>query len=80
MMKFNHTANGSIATNSLRPVQISMSSTGDSFLLEMEEGTLYERLDIRQHFNTFNEAVRYAETNIGVSINWPELDKALENV
>ena len=80
MMTFNHTANGSTATNSIRPVQISLSSTGESFLLEMEEGTLYERLDVRRHFNTFEEAVRYAETNVGVSVNWGQLDKALENV
>lgn len=67
MMQFENTMLGAEATNSLRPVLISESSTGESFLLEMEEGTLYERLDVRRHFDTFEEAVRFAETNIGVS-------------
>lgn len=80
MMKFNHTANGSIATNSIRPVQISESSSGESFLLEMEEGTLYERLDVRRHFDTFKEAVRFAEANVGVSIKLEEFDKVLEKM
>lgn len=69
MMQFENTMLGAEATNSLRPVLISESSTGESFLLEMEKGTLYERLDVRRHFDTFEEAVRFAETNIGVSIN-----------
>lgn len=69
MMQFENTMFGAEATNSLRPVRISESSTGESFLLEMEEGTLYERLDVRRHFDTFEDAVRFAETNIGVSID-----------
>lgn len=70
MMKFETTLFGSKATNSLLPVMISESSTGESYILEMKEGTLYERLDVRRHFDSFDEAVRFAETNVGVSVKF----------
>lgn len=70
MMNFEQTAFGAIATNSIRPVRII--GSGESCILEMPEGTLYERLDTRRYFDTFNEAVRYAEANIGMKVNLGE--------
>lgn len=69
-MQFESTHFGAIATNSLRPVRIIGSE--ESYILEMPEGTLYERLDTRRYFDTFNEAVRYAESNIGMKANLGE--------
>lgn len=69
-MQFESTAFGAKATNSVRPVTIIAS--GESYILEMPKGTLYEVLDTRRYFDTFDEAKRYAEQNIGMRINWED--------
>jgi len=58
------------ATNSIKPVTITKGITG--FWLDLPNGDLYE--DHKQMFcyDSFEEAKRYAETNVGMKMNWED--------
>ena len=69
----------SIATNSLKPVRIVRYATGEygrsDWMVYTPEGGLNDNRPQRGPFATFNEAKRNAEADVGVSINWDEVDE-----
>lgn len=72
MMIFEQTGNTFTATNSIKPVTIRMMEETD-FLLDMPQGDLYNDFKIvDQWFETFEEAKRWAETYVGMKMNWSD--------
>lgn len=78
MMNFETVALGTnapdiyVATNSIKPVAIRAMDEA-TFLLDMPEGDLYLDFKIMgEFFETFEEAVRWAETRVGVKFNMEE--------
>jgi predicted double-glycine peptidase len=77
MMTFNAVnENLAVATNSIKTVQISREIDADNYdrntwMLHTPDGQLYEEdLTMVGPFDSFEKAKRYAEANVGVSINW----------
>ena len=75
MMNFETVAIGNnapdiyMATNSIKPVVIRPMDES-AFFLDMPEGDLYLDFKIMsQFFETFDDAVRWAETRVGVKFN-----------
>ena len=75
MMQFETVALGTnapdiyVATNSIKPVVI-RAIEEDVFLLDMPKGDLYLDFKIMgEFFETFDDAVRWAETRVGVKFN-----------
>ena len=71
MMTFRETLFGWVANNSIKPVCISFIGT-TQWDLALPKGDLYS--DERQSFDfaSFEEAKRYAETNVGMKMNWED--------
>ena len=71
MMTFRETLFGWVANNSIKPVCISFGGPV-AWDLALPKGDLYS--DERQSldFKTFEEAKRYAETNVGMKMNWED--------
>ena len=61
-----------IATNSIKPVIIrELDEYGQDFALDMPEGDLYNDFPINnQWFGSFDEAKRWAETYVGMKMNF----------
>ena len=72
MMQFKTSGAYQVATNSIKHVAIHKADE-DAFFLNMPEGDLYIDAPInRIFFETFEEAKRWAETRVGVKMNWED--------
>lgn len=61
------------AVNTIKPVNICKLDE-DAFFLNMPEGDLYNDFKIMEEFfETFEEAKKWAETYVGVKMNWEDL-------
>lgn len=76
MMQFETVAIGTnapdiyMATNSIKPVVI-RAMDESAFFLDMPEGDLYNDFKIMSlFFDTFDAAKRWAETHVGMKMNW----------
>jgi hypothetical protein len=70
MMTFKTSGAYQVATNSIKPVKIARGVTG--YWLHLLEGDLYEDTKQLFCFDTFEEAKRYAETTVGMKMNWSD--------
>ena len=70
MMQFKTSGAYQVATNSIKHVAINRSPTG--WWLNLPEGDLYTDKKQMFCFNTFNEAKRHAEANVGMKMNWED--------
>jgi hypothetical protein len=72
MMTFETTANNHVATNSLKPVSIvQLDEYGEDFHLNMPDGDLYIDSPImNEWFESFDDARKWAEHRVGVSVNF----------
>lgn len=70
MMTFKTSGAYQVATNSIKPVKIARGVAG--YWLHLPEGDLYK--DEKQMFcyDTFEQAKRHAETNVGMKMNWED--------
>jgi hypothetical protein len=72
MMTFEKTIFGFDAINSIKPVTIRQLDE-DAFALDMPMGDLYNEFRIMNViFSTFEEAKRWAETKVGMKMNWSD--------
>lgn len=67
MMNFETSGAYQVATNSIKRVAINRSPTG--YWLILPKGDLYKDNKQMFCFNTFDEAKRYAEANVGMKMN-----------
>ena len=70
MMIFKTSGAYKVATNSIKPVKIARSATG--YWLHLPEGDLYKNVKQLFCFNSFEEAKRHAEMNVGMKMNWED--------
>lgn len=69
MMTFRETLFGFVANNSIKPVCISYIGP-TQWDMQLPKGDLYNDKRMSFDFESFDEAKRYAETNVGMTINW----------
>jgi len=71
MMTFETNGNNHIATNSIKPVSIlQLDEYGEDFHLNMPNGDLYiDSPILNEWFQSFEDAKRWAEHRVGVSVN-----------
>lgn len=72
MMQFEKVNNSYFATNSIKPVCITQSSLTEMWVVMCDYGTLYNDEPVDKVFMDFDYAVKWAETEVGMKMNWSD--------